>query len=1145
MAGDRLTGSDKRALWLWVIAGIVGALFAYKYYFQAFPEASVNFQVSREEALKRAQAFVAGMDENLAGYQSAVVFDVDDNAKTYLEREVGLQQANQLMSSQLNIWYWDVRFFRTQQEEEFHVRVSPAGQVVGYEHRVEERRAGASLDRASALASAQNFASAKLGMNLGAWDLLPEEVSSSQRPNRLDWSFTWEKQGFRAKDAPYRMAVVLHGDRVGGSVEFLKVPEAWQRSYAQLRSTNLFYNQLAIIPYFLLLGGALWVGITLTRREQTSWGGAIKLGAVVALFYFLMQLNQWQATRFGYDTNTTYGSFVASRLVLALLEALGTAVMITLVLPGAEPLYRASQPMRLRLSKAFTLRGLRSKEFFSSATVGLSLAAAHIGFIVAFYMFGSKIGVWAPQDLNYSESINTTFPWIAGIAIGLVASTSEEFLFRLFAVPFIEHLTKSRILAVLLPAFSWSFLHSAYPQEPGYVRGIEVGLIGIVAGIVLLRWGIVATLIWHYTVDASLVGMLLIRSNSLYFKISGLVVGLAALAPLLFSAISYLSRGTFEEDADLLNSAQPVPEAALALPAQTAPQEVTGKRYDALRPAALAFLALCMVLALAAFGRTGAPQSIGNYLKLTVNAGAAKRNADTILRQRGVNPASYRHATIFVDNTDPLVNEYLRERIGAEALNNIYAARVPGALWRVRYFRDRQPEEFAVILKPDGSLHSVWHILPEDAPGASLSDEDAETRAAAFLQQDKQIDLSQWRLVESKSDKRPHRVDHALVWEQKESLNPAPSPASSSAVNATDQAHTRMRVQVIGDEITKYQTFIKIPDEWSRQQQQLNLPRLALTFGVPAIIYCALGFSMLIGFLKHLKSEAAQAIPWRRIGLWSTWALLAFLVVFALGNRIPNFLMRYETEIPFNFMIGGIALAVLIGGPLYFAALALLFGMAWFYARRAFGEPRIPSWLGMPALYYRDALCIAIGGTAGLLAVSRLMQLAALHWPTVHRAVGASFGQEFDATLPAAAILGSTLIRALFVTGLVAAVAAFIANNVPQTWLRALLFLGAAFALVGGSWGNPADFAKQFAAELILLLVIVLGVRDIMRFNLLGCFLVAMASTLIDGASKLLGQHEASYRANGHAVLAMLALLFVWPLVAWLFPAPVPHGVSC
>src|SRR5256884_2147721 len=52
----------------------------------------------------------------------------------------------------------------------------------------------------------------------------------------------------------------------------------------------------------------------------------------------------------------------------------------------------------------------------------------------------------------------------------------------------------------------------------------------IVAGMVMLRWGIVATLIWHYTVDASLVGLFLIRSHSLYFKISGLVVAAAALA---------------------------------------------------------------------------------------------------------------------------------------------------------------------------------------------------------------------------------------------------------------------------------------------------------------------------------------------------------------------------------------------------------------------------------------------------------------------------------------------------------------------------------------------------------------------------------------------------------------------------------------
>jgi len=45
LSSERLTGSDKRALLLWVIAGIVGVWFAHHYFFRAFPEASVDFRV--------------------------------------------------------------------------------------------------------------------------------------------------------------------------------------------------------------------------------------------------------------------------------------------------------------------------------------------------------------------------------------------------------------------------------------------------------------------------------------------------------------------------------------------------------------------------------------------------------------------------------------------------------------------------------------------------------------------------------------------------------------------------------------------------------------------------------------------------------------------------------------------------------------------------------------------------------------------------------------------------------------------------------------------------------------------------------------------------------------------------------------------
>ncbi|MFI5073163.1 MAG: hypothetical protein ACHP8A_20010, partial [Terriglobales bacterium] len=339
MAEDRLTGSDKRALLLWVLLGIVGIVFAQKYFFRAFPEAAVDFKVSRREALARAKQFVSSLGEDVSGYQSAIVFDLDDNAKTYLEREVGLQQANQLMARELNIWYWNVRFFRPQQEEEFYVRVSPAGQIVGYEHKIEEARAGSALDRAAAERAAQEFLRSKMGVELSAWDFLPEEANSSKKPNRLDWSFTWEKHGFRAKDAPYRLRVELRGDRAGSSEEFLHVPEAWERSYAKLRSTNIFYNQVAIIPYLLLMGAALWLGILLTKRGQTSWGPAIKLGVIVAILLTFMQLNNWPLERMSYDTNTAYGGFLFKNNQSAIFLGVASAQTISLILPGAEQLY--------------------------------------------------------------------------------------------------------------------------------------------------------------------------------------------------------------------------------------------------------------------------------------------------------------------------------------------------------------------------------------------------------------------------------------------------------------------------------------------------------------------------------------------------------------------------------------------------------------------------------------------------------------------------------------------------------------------------------------------------------------------------------------------------------------------------------------
>src|SRR5262249_14369780 len=162
--------------------------------------------------------------------------------------------------------------------------------------------------------------------------------------------------------------------------------------------------------------------------------------------------------------------------------------------------------------------------------------------------------------------------------------------------------------------------------------------------------------IWHYTVDASLVGMFLVRSDNLYFKISGVIVGLAAVAPLLFSLASYLKRGEFEAVEDLQNSAEqqavlvvePVEEQVAVAPSSS--------RYEALSSRALATLAICLVIGVLAAWKLDR-ERIGDYLKLRINTRQAAALAEKELRGRGVDPSRYQHATMFLDNSDSAANE--------------------------------------------------------------------------------------------------------------------------------------------------------------------------------------------------------------------------------------------------------------------------------------------------------------------------------------------------------------------------------------------------------------------------------------------------------------------------------------------------------
>ena len=1133
MSRERLDGNDKKVLLIWILAGLLGAGVAYKYFFQAFPEASIQFKVPRAAALEQARQFAISQGAHLDGYQSTIIFQVDDTAKTYLEREVGLKQANQVMSNEVHIWYWQTRFFRPLQKEEFDVRVNPAGGIVGYAHQLEETAPGARLERAAAQAAAESFLRDVLHANLSLYEFREEEANFNDLPNRRDWSFSWERRGFRAKDAPYRLNVSLAGDRVSQYSEFLKVPEAWQRSYERLRSSNNFIEYIALLPYAFFLGGCLYVILSLGRSGLLEWRAGLILGAFLAVLFFIMTMNQWPLERAAYDTNTPYFGFFLSKLGQAALLSIVSALLVVLAVVPGEPLYRVSQPDKIRLDVGLRFAGIRTKEFFIANFIGICLAAAHIGYITVFYIVSQKLGAWAPQDLSYTDVVSTWLPWVYPLTIGIYAATSEEFLFRLFAIPFLLRTTRSKFLAVVLPAFAWGFLHSNYPQEPAYIRGLEVGLIGIVAGLVMLRWGIWATLIWHYTVDAFLISTSLLRSEGIYLRVSGAIVGGAALIPLGIAAYFYLSRGQFEADPNLLNSARPLaPSQAEAMPgaaegavpeavSETPAAEVSSA-YVPMTSRALKILVICGVLGLALVAGVK-HEEIGDFVRFQINRSEATNRADQALGDKKVDPAGYQTAATITYTFDGYTNEYLRRTVGIAAANRIYRDQVPSAFWTIRYVRDSQAEEYMVVLKTDGSLHSIHHTLDERAPGANLTKEEALALAEKYLREQKHIDLSAWNLVEPTTDKKPARTDHTFIWEQKAAID-----AASPQQGSNGGAHIRMQLQVLGDEVSGYRVFIKIPEVWRDAESRTTAAQIAQTFGI-VLLFGAAAITVIVVSVRSLKDREIAQVPWRRLSKWSAIVLLAAIAAFV--NRAPQLLNAYMTTMPLHTYYAILFISLLFVTALYAAGAFLLLGLSWFFIERTFGRGRIATWFGMRREYYRDAFCIVTFGMAVVMGIARLPKLLE-HWPLVRHRLNASVPDILDLLNPAAGTIASGILRSFLITGMVAIVVALIAQYIRPRWERAALVILVAM-LTATNAATLGTFLREAAFNAVVFAAAWFGVKHILRFNVLGYLLLAAMTELIPDAIELLTQPNRYFHGNGYAVIAFAAAIVAWTLVPW------------
>ena len=1081
---------------------------------RAFPEASIDFKVTRDEAVKRGADALKASGFSVEGMRALATFDVDDEAKVFLERTLGLRKANPLFATDVPVWRWAVRWVTPLEKLEYRSAVAPDGRVLSVRRLLPEKAAAPDPGDAAARALAEEALRKDRGLEPGSLRFIRAEVE--KRPARTDRIFEWESNTIRFGDAAMRYLVEVQGDRVGRTSLHLEVPEKWRRDYQTLRSKNLAAGSVATFGLILTFGAVLVVFLQRVRRKDVKWRLALTFAAVGAALQLLASLNELPIRLYDYDTAEAWSGFLAMALLGDVAGAVALGAALFLLVAAGEPLFREAYPGQPALGRILSPRAFRSKRFFRGLLLGYAMTAFFFAYQVVFYIGAERFGAWAPAEVPYSSLLGTSFPWLGVLVMGFMPATTEEFSSRMFSIPFARKFAPGWV-AVIVPAFIWGFAHSTYPNQPFYIRGLEVGLAGVLIGLVFLKAGMLPILVWHFTVDAVYTALLLVRSTNAYFVISGAAAALVLLLPMAVALVLYFRSGGFAPDDDLSNaavgSAPEPPRAVEHAPAACAPPR-------AIDPRRLA-LAVGLSLVVLFLSRVVLPHATPwDGTALTVDRAGAKAAADAFLRTQKDDPAAYlaavTHATALPGLEDPSETgaglipygvsdgavRWLLERGGMPLLTTWATAVLPGPVWNVRYVRALDEHGMtAAVDARTGKVVAFRRTFPEAEKGASPDEDTSRAKAVEVLRTFGE-DPAKWIGVSASGENRKARRDTRVVFESK--------------ADRVGEAARRLFVSLAGDVPSLYATALKVPEEWVRRREKSTPPKYA------ALVWKILGLGTLVGLLvvELVKVARAGIVPWKRA--LALGALLTLPALLARAAGLPVVLSQYDSQftLPVFAVIAGVGLVVglLVSFLLAFLAAGLVLAV----------RPDATAAFRRGAIDGRRALLAAAAAVLLVVAARALARSIGAAFPLEAGAAEFPFPPGVQGLLPAASVLDAVTSRFLLLAGGAAFGALLLADVLKKPSVRVLMavFAAGAFApLDTRTWGEllvPVLAGSIVGAAFLAALAAVL--KDDPRAYVF----TAAGLGLAGGAADLLTSGVPWWTLNGALAAAVLLALLAW-----------------
>jgi hypothetical protein len=1108
----------KPAFWIvYALAAALALLVGWRLFPLAIPLLNLDIRLARGDAIAQAEALARTHKLGPDNPRTAARFEHDQTAQNYVELEGGGKEAfAALVAGDLYApFWWEVRLFRPGEPTEATIRFRPDGTRDGFVEKLPEKfvpadPAGLALTESAARSVAEERARVDWGVDLGAYRLL-EHTQQTRTTGRVDHAFVYQRTSGNIADSRFRLRLAVTGDMLTEVTPYVHVPESFERRYTELRSANNTIANSATLAAGILygIGGCIFGTLWLLRTRSLQWRPAVAAGFVVGSLVGAALLANAPTAWFDFDTAQTATTFWVRQVGRAALALFAGGLAYSLVFMTAEGLSRRAFGGHPQLWRLWSREAAPTRAVVGRTLGGYLFVPIGLAFVAAFYYATNRwLGWWQPSEsLTDPNILGSALPALTPIALSLQAGFMEECLFR--AIPLsLAALIGARFghrrlaigIAVVVQAVVFGAAHANYPGFPAYSRLVELIVPAAVWALIFLRFGLLPTILLHALFDLSLMSIPVFLVDAPGSDAQRALVILAGFVPLAMVIARSARAGALRELPERLRNAawQPALAAAAGPVYEPAAMPAHGG-WPAQFQRALPLLGVggLVVWMLTAPLHADAPS-------LPLSRSQAEAVANAALAARGIRLGTewHRSATIRTAPEEPGIwmgHKFVWDEKGATGYRKLIGNIFAPPLWDVRYARfegsvAERAEEWHVTVDGKGAVRQVRHVLPEDAPGARLSRDDALALAERTVRDQWDLDPAALKLIGTEQKVQPERTDWTFKF-------------ADPRVDVGPDGIAALIVVVAGDQVAGYGRFVEVPEAWQRGERERD----------QSFLVARMVFVGLLG-VAGLAAIVMAIVDWThgrrdRRALWGVAGIVLALGLVTVANNWPQIAYGLNTDEPIVSQLA-IKMVALAAGAL---VSALLFGLmagvgAWAAAARV-PHPlasRVPGW----ALAVAAAL-FAAGVRAAL---DRITPPSVPLWPV--------YGVE-SLALPAlgAAVEGARLLAAIGVgIFLLHWLAQLTGGWTRRAWLVAgLLIVIAVAASLGGAQDPRIALVEGLATG---------GVAVAVVYGLLRFDYALVPAYMATGAA--LGFVENALRKDDpHALVYAAIAIVVSALVAW------------